>query len=323
MIIDRQDQKILWVEGKVLKRYLTFLLRRNKIMIVFHSDLDHTLIYSYKHEIGQKKRCVEIYQGREISFMTEHSFELLQKIRRQVVLVPTTTRTIEQYQRIDLGGEMPEYALVCNGGILLVQGQSDQEWYQESRKMIQDCQEDLHMAEEILQTDPEVNFEVRNIEQLFLFTKSVRPERTICRLRERLGFSQVEVFSNGTKVYAVPEKLNKGQAVRRFRQKVQADLVTAAGDSRFDLPMLTEADLGLADWELKKEMERIQKVRTRGFGKEKRFGQEKNLEERWKEKRNREPKIFYLGKERIFSDDLLEYLQDYISSFALESAGKK
>lgn len=252
-------------------------------MMVFHSDLDHTLIYSYKHEIGRKKRCVEMYQGREISFMTEYSFELLQKIRQQVIFVPTTTRTIEQYQRIDLGGEIPEYALVCNGGILLVQGQRDEEWYQESRRMIQNCQEDLHRAEEILQTDPDVDFEVRNIEQLFLFTKSVRPERTICRLKDQLEFSQVEVFSNGTKVYAVPEKLNKGQAVRRFRKKVQADLVAAAGDSRFDLPMLTEADLGLADWELRKEMENIKKERGK--------------------------KILCLGEEKIFSEDLLEYLQ--------------
>ena len=38
-------------------------------MIVFYSDLDNTLIYSYRREIGGKKRCVEVYQGREISFM--------------------------------------------------------------------------------------------------------------------------------------------------------------------------------------------------------------------------------------------------------------
>ncbi len=35
-------------------------------MIVFYSDLDNTLIYSYRREIGGKKRCVEVYQGRDI-----------------------------------------------------------------------------------------------------------------------------------------------------------------------------------------------------------------------------------------------------------------
>ncbi|MDE6056296.1 MAG: HAD family hydrolase, partial [Lachnospiraceae bacterium] len=75
-------------------------------MIIFHTDLDNTLIYSYKHNIGEKKRCVEIYQGREISFVTQETYRLLQMLserKGQVLIVPTTTRTIEQYQRIDLG----------------------------------------------------------------------------------------------------------------------------------------------------------------------------------------------------------------------------
>ncbi len=29
-------------------------------MVLFCTDLDQTLIYSYKHEIGDRKRCVEI-----------------------------------------------------------------------------------------------------------------------------------------------------------------------------------------------------------------------------------------------------------------------
>ena len=31
-------------------------------MQIVHTDLDNTLIYSYKHEIGGPKTCVEIYQ---------------------------------------------------------------------------------------------------------------------------------------------------------------------------------------------------------------------------------------------------------------------
>ena len=39
-------------------------------MRILFTDLDNTLIYSYKHAIGSAKRCAEIYQGREISFLT-------------------------------------------------------------------------------------------------------------------------------------------------------------------------------------------------------------------------------------------------------------
>ena len=96
-------------------------------MQIVHTDLDNTLIYSYKHEIGGPKTCVEIYQGREISFMTETSHRLLGQLcsKPGVLVVPTTTRTLEQYQRIDLGIGVPEYALVCNGGVLLHQGKED------------------------------------------------------------------------------------------------------------------------------------------------------------------------------------------------------
>ena len=52
-------------------------------MILFHCDLDNTLIYSYKHEIKTKKRCVEIYQGREVSFMTEATCRLLNKVKNK------------------------------------------------------------------------------------------------------------------------------------------------------------------------------------------------------------------------------------------------
>ena len=111
-------------------------------MQIVHTDLDNTLIYSYKHEIGGPKTCVEIYQGREISFMTETSHRLLGQLcsKPGVLVVPTTTRTLEQYQRIDLGIGVPEYALVCNGGVLLHQGKEDPVWYQESLALIADAQ---------------------------------------------------------------------------------------------------------------------------------------------------------------------------------------
>ena len=81
-------------------------------------DLDNTIIYSYKHDIGNEKINVEIYQGREISFITKKTQELLLMAKEKYMLIPTSTRTVGQYERIDLGiGAFP-YALVCNGGIL-------------------------------------------------------------------------------------------------------------------------------------------------------------------------------------------------------------
>lgn len=265
--------------------------------MVFHSDLDNTLIYSYRREIGRGKKCVEVYQGREISFMTARSAELLRQVRKQAVLVPTTTRTVEQYQRIRLGEEPPEYALVCNGGILLVHGERDKEWYGESRELVAGCQKDLHFVKKLLGADKNVDFEIRDIEGLFVFTKSEEPEQTVLRLRSYLEGSLLDVFSNGRKVYAVPKALSKGEAVRRFRRRLQAGgsrlgnpmvtagdtggpgslTVIAAGDSRFDVSMLEAADVALAEHGLK--LEHIQGGH-----------------------------VVYLGEEGIFSDEVLEYV---------------
>ncbi len=215
-------------------------------MIAFFSDLDNTLIFSYKHDIGEKKRCVEIYQGREVSYITERTYGLLTYAASRLLFVPVTTRTEEQYRRIDLGVGVPSYALVCNGGVLLINGQEDAGWYRESVEMTADCQDELWKAAEILERDENRSLEVRNIRNLFLFTKSRCPKESVDRLKEELDMNRMDVFRNGVKVYALPKSLNKGAALQRLREKVKPEQAIAAGDSAFDLPMLAEADVGIA-----------------------------------------------------------------------------
>lgn len=233
-------------------------------MIVFHTDLDNTLIYSYKRDIGRDKRCVEIYQGREISFVTQETNRLLHKLsewKEQVLIVPTTTRTTEQYARIDLGVGGFRYALVCNGGVLLVKAiqeaesqcrgslevmQEDDNWYRGSLEMIRDSVGELHRALEILDRDPRRSFDLRFIRDLFVFTKCEEPEAVAADLKKVLNAEAVDVFNNGVKVYVMPKTLSKGKAVERFREYIKAGYVIAAGDSEFDIPMLEAADLGLA-----------------------------------------------------------------------------
>ncbi|MFA9376796.1 MAG: HAD hydrolase family protein [Lachnotalea sp.] len=219
-------------------------------MVVFNSDLDNTLIYSYKRDIGENKINVELYQGREISYMTEKSYKMLAEVRKKVCFVPTTTRTMEQYKRIDFGGEVPEYALVCNGGVLLVNGILNEEWYQESIKLIKECRKDLEKAIKVLENDINRCFEIRFINELFVFSKSNIPDKTVVILKSMLNIEKVDVFHNGTKVYVVPKPLNKGIGLERLKIKLSADIILAAGDSEFDIPMLEKADIAFAPEDL-------------------------------------------------------------------------
>ncbi len=215
-------------------------------MVVFNVDMDNTLIYSYKHDIGEEKRCAEIYQGREISFMTHKTGKLLRELAQKVLIVPTTTRTREQYERIDLGMDAVPYALVCNGGVLIKDGVEDEDWYVGSKELVAECVEELKRGMELLEADEDRCFEVRFIRELFLFSKSNQPEATIARLKQTLDTSLVDVFNNGIKVYVLPRKLSKGTALNRFREWIKADRTIAAGDSEFDISMLQCADIALA-----------------------------------------------------------------------------
>lgn len=252
-------------------------------MILLNLDLDNTLIYSYKHDIGLDKICVEIYQDREVSFITRQSFDLIKKINKKVIVIPTTTRTLEQYSRIDLGIETPEYALVCNGGILLVNGQEDNAWYEDSLNFVKESQKEIEKAERILENDKYRCFEVRNIRELFVFTKSEDYKKTIEGLTQVLDTSLVDIFSNGMKVYVVPKKLSKGIAVQRLKKRLEAKTVIAAGDSIFDISMLLAADIGIAPADLKISCPM-------------------------------DKKVFRSNKDKLFSDWMLKYVWDIVAN---------
>lgn len=215
-------------------------------MTVLHVDLDNTLIFSYKHDIGKDKINVELYQGREISFLTQKTYENLKKIKEIALIVPTSTRSIEQYNRINLHiGDIP-YALVCNGGILLTDGKKDSSWYQTSLDLIRESLPALKAARHFLETDIRRKFELRFIEDLFLFTKCDQPGLVVEDLKKVLDTSLADVFHNQEKVYVVPRKLSKGNALERFQKYVKAGKIIAAGDSEFDISMLRAADTGIA-----------------------------------------------------------------------------
>lgn len=244
-------------------------------MIILNVDLDNTLIYSYKHDIGNNCRNVELYEGREVSFITEKTYSLLQKVREKLLLVPTSTRTIEQYNRINLGIGNFQYALVCNGGILLRDGERDEEWYRKSQELITTSKEELEKAKNLLEKNERRYFDLRYIEELFIFTKCKNPESVVEYLKQALNTKLVDIFSNGEKVYVVPCKLNKGTAVRRFREMLEPEYVIAAGDSEFDRSMVEVADMGIVP-----------------FGFEKKYGIT--------------GEVYEMDEDRVFSESVLE-----------------
>ncbi|MDE6314456.1 MAG: HAD hydrolase family protein [Lachnospiraceae bacterium] len=230
-------------------------------MIYFCCDLDNTLIYSYRHDIGEDKVLVETKEGKELSFISTVSLSLLRKVAEDKTLVPLTTRSLEQYSRIDFGSQVPiKYALAVNGGVLLEDGKVNEEWFRESKRMASYAQKEMDQGMELLRQDENVCFEIRKVDELFVFTKSNDVPATLEMLKTNLDLDVVYVDSNGSKVYITPAKLNKGSSLKRFREYVGTEhKILAAGDSDFDIPMLLAADTGYCPEDLLKKMQELER----------------------------------------------------------------
>lgn len=249
-------------------------------MKILCTDLDNTIIYSYKHDIGNEKMNVELYKEREISFISNHTFELLKKVKEEFLVIPTSTRTIEQYERINLKIGTFKYALVCNGSVLLVDGKKDKDWYEESLRLAKPSNLEVKKALEYLENDKRRTFELRYIEDLFVFTKCYKSETVVNELRKHLDKNLVSVFNNKEKVYVLPTLLSKGKAIERLRKYLKAEFIIAAGDSEFDISMVEAADVGLVPYGFKSEF-------------------------------NIKSDIHEMGKEGLFSEELLRKCLQY------------
>lgn len=209
--------------------------------MIFFTDLDGTLIRS-----ASKKRAgdivVEYKDGAEITCIPQNSLDMLAKLDN---VIPVTSRSIEQYKRIDIPGFKPKYALVDNGGNLLVDGVPDKAWSEWSNGIAEQYREELSDCRKLLENDPDRSFEVRLVDGLFLFTKSNSPESTLKRLSEAdVGLA---LYNTGVKVYAIPKEFDKGAAVQRLVNVLgrRGEKMICAGDSVMDISMLRCADIAV------------------------------------------------------------------------------
>lgn len=218
------------------------------------SDLDRTLIYStaalalsMPDAEAPRLLCVETYEHKPLSYMTETAAALLEELARTVAFVPTTTRTPEQYGRIRLPGPAPEFAICANGGELLVHGEPDLPWRARVRRTLDaECASLEEVHERLVRTaDPAWLLKARTAADLFAYLvveRSLLPDAWVKELTVWAGERGWTVSLQGRKVYAVPKPLTKSAAVAEVARRTGATEVLAAGDSLLDADLLLAAD---------------------------------------------------------------------------------
>ena len=214
-------------------------------------DLDRTLIYSAAAAGGAEGlQVVEHLDGAPLSHATPASWELLAELARRAVLVPVTTRTVAQYERVRLP-VVPRYALCGNGGVLLADGVRDPDW---DAWAAATAAEAAPLAEllaplEAVAAEPWVRT-VRSAEDLFCYlvahSRDAIPAGWLADTADAATAAGATLSVQGRKVYVVPAGLSKAAGLLRLRRLLtgqgQAPRLLCAGDSLLDAPMLLAAD---------------------------------------------------------------------------------
>ena len=212
--------------------------------LLFASDLDNTLLFSYKHR-GDTDRCVERLDGKEQGFCTRRSLELLALVNERTQFIPVTTRSAAQYRRIDWPAPcVPRYAVTTNGGLLFDGEREDPEWCGQSRALAAPWQGELLDLQRRLDQAPMLR-RSRIVDGLYLFAACDDVESAQAGARSFAGRTGLDIAVSGRKVYFFPPPINKGTALQRLKERFRPDRTVCAGDSAIDLPMLRAGDVAI------------------------------------------------------------------------------
>ncbi|MEO9137858.1 MAG: HAD family hydrolase, partial [Jatrophihabitans sp.] len=187
---------------------------------------------------------------RDASWMTAAAAAAFADLPERALVVPATTRTPEQWQRISLPGPPPRFAVTANGGVLIVDGRIDHDW---DRTVAAELALAAPLAEvwEYAghECRPEWTVKLRNARGLFCYAVLHRkhvPPAFVAEVSQWAAQRGWQVSLQGRKLYWVPASLTKSAAVAEIMVRTGCDRLLAAGDSLLDADLLVGADAGIA-----------------------------------------------------------------------------
>jgi hypothetical protein len=190
-----------------------------------------------------------MHDGRPASYMSAAAADLFARLGTSRLVVPVTTRVIEQYRRVLLPGPPPRYAVAANGGALLVDGRVDHAWSRRVERVLRGSFPLGQVWDYVGHVcRPEFTVALRNASELFCYAV-VRPAHLPAGFVADVSAWAAErgwrTSLQGRKLYWVPNALTKSAAVARVAERAGCDRVLAAGDSLLDVEFLLGADLGI------------------------------------------------------------------------------
>ena len=221
------------------------------------SDLDRTLIYSAA-ALGLDGRpdtamprllCVELYQAAPLSYMTETAAKALETLATVTTFVPTTTRTPEQYGRVQLLEKPAAYAICANGGRILVDGVEDADWSASVQARAAESGASLdEVREHLLRISGPFVLKHRAASGLFAYLVVDRAALPPGWVEDLTGWCAERGWRTsvqGRKVYCLPVSLTKAAAAAEVAVRAGTERMLAAGDSLLDIELLEAAQASI------------------------------------------------------------------------------
>lgn len=216
--------------------------------MIYFTDLDRTIIYSKKFTAKDIEEVpIEKYNGEYISFTTNKSIEYIKEIITKHMLIPTTTRTIEQYERIGFNekGINFTWAIVCNGGHILYKGKPLKIWEDKIKEGLKESFEFSKVRDEFKKYENSKGIiRVKEVENLFFYgilDLEVFNEELLKEFNIYIEKANWNIYISGRKIYFLPNILQKEKAVEFLREYLKYERYCALGDSMMDLNMLKSA----------------------------------------------------------------------------------
>ena len=215
-------------------------------MVVF-SDLDRSIIYSNKFlkEVEKETyKCIEIKDDKEISYISLKTLDFIKNINNKTIFIPTTTRTTEQFRRINFKQNNIEfeYAITCNGGCILKNNQPLDSWNEEVKKIKSEAESIdvmINIFDKYKEMDGITNFRIA--EDLFFYIVVDYQKFNISFLDnfiKRLEYNNWIYYISGRKIYFLPKGICKENAIKYLCELNNINKFAVIGDSEMDRGML-------------------------------------------------------------------------------------
>lgn len=218
--------------------------------MIFFSDLDNTLIFG-KRCVSNENNIVgvEIKNKSEIAYMTNKGYALLKELSQNIHFIPTTARTIKQYNRIHIFKNPIKinYAITTNGGNILINNKIDKRWQSKIGKKLKDSiNHDQGKAAAIKIIGMEKIKSIKSADDIYFYAvlnKEIDSDK-LYELNEYFSLRGISIKSVRKKLYFIPYGIDKYEACAYLIDLIGETNYYCAGDSIMDESMLSNSIMG-------------------------------------------------------------------------------